>query len=134
MTPAFAISTLALSLGAIYGLACLVSPEFAARSVRLQADPERPGGYSEFRATFGGVFLGLHLAALAFILMPQKGGAVAAGVLAAGWIGAAIGRLAALFLDAEKVRNTSVNWKLVPFEMIMALAIAAPLLQGLLSN
>ena len=62
------VAAIALGLGALYGLACMISPTFASNSVRLKADPENPGGYAEFRATFGGVFFMLHITAL--VLLP----------------------------------------------------------------
>lgn len=134
MTILTIVSLIGLSLGAIYGLACLANPGFAASSVRLQANPDQPGGYAEFRATFGGVFLGLHLAAIAFLISSVSAAPVAAGVIAAGWFGAAIGRALALTMDGEQVANTSLNAKLIVLEVVMALAIASPLLQVLLSN
>ncbi len=134
MTLVTIISAIALGFGALFGLACFISPEYASRSVRLKADPERHGGYAEFRATFGGVFAGLHLAALAFLLASPTGGPAAAAAIAAGWAGAAIGRITAIVLDTAKVKNTSMNWKLIPLEVVMTLAIAAPLLQGWMSS
>lgn len=124
------LAAVGLGLGLLYSLACLVSPAFASESVRLQPDPDRPGGYAEFRATFGGVFGGLHLFALiALYTAPAMAAAYAAGVVACGWAGAMIGRLAAVSLDGDKVRNTQLNLKLALFEFVMALAIGAPLLQ-----
>jgi len=129
MSPIDIPALIALAFGAAYGLACLASPQFAATSVRLQADPARPGGYAEFRATFGGTLAGLHLMAIAiFLLWPGAVAAAAASVMAAGWLGAAIGRSAALLLDRDRAVNPSLNWKLVGLEILVGLALLTPLL------
>ncbi|MEL6244706.1 MAG: hypothetical protein AAFS03_04040 [Pseudomonadota bacterium] len=128
MAPLVWISVIALGLGAVYGAAALVSPSFAATSVRLQADPERPGGYAEFRATIGGVFFALHAYALFALLTGGASGP--ALTVAAGWIGAAIGRGTAIALDGNHAINPGYNAKLIGLELVFALAIAAPLLQA----
>ena len=53
------ISVVTLLFGAVLGLSAMFSPAWASRIVRLVEDPDplRPGGYSEFRATYGGLFL-----------------------------------------------------------------------------
>ncbi len=120
---------IALAFGALYGLACLASPQFAATSVRLQADPARPGGYAEFRATFGGTLAGLHLMAIAIlVLWPGPVAIAAAAVMAAGWLGAALGRSTALLLDRAHGVNPSLNAKLVLLEILVGLALLVPLL------
>ena len=57
------ISLITLLAGAVLGLSAMFSPAWASRVVRLVEDPDplRPGGYSEFRATYGGLFLFSHL-------------------------------------------------------------------------
>ena len=57
------ISVVTLLFGAVLGLSAMFSPAWASRIVRLVEDPDplRPGGYSEFRATYGGLFLFAHL-------------------------------------------------------------------------
>ena len=67
------LSALALLVGVGLGARALIDPAWAAKFVRLKAD-EQGGGQAEFRATFGGVFLGLHLAALLFTLLYLKSG------------------------------------------------------------
>ena len=122
------IAAVALSLGALYGLVSLLNPRFAAGSVRLQANPKRPGGYAEFRATIGGIFFALHAFALgALILYSETGPAF---TVAAGWIGAAIGRALAILLDGAHNIAPSYNAKLILLELVFTLAIAGPLLHG----
>ena len=64
---AWGLSALALAFGAALGVRALIDPDWAAKFVRLKPD-EQGGGFAEFRATYGGVFLGLHLVALVFTL------------------------------------------------------------------
>lgn len=131
MTPLDILAILALAFGALYGLACLANPQFAATSVRLQADPNRPGGFTEFRATFGGTLAGLHLMTIAIVLLFSGPVALAAiTVMAAGWFGAAFGRSASILLDQEKSVNPSLNWKLVALEIVVGLALILPLVQS----
>lgn len=127
---AWIVSALALAIGVYLGGRGLIDPKWASRLVRLQAD-EQGGGFAEFRATFGGVFLGLHLVGLAFALYylltghPVMGVAAigAVAVLSAGWGGAAFGRLIAIWRDAA---DTPFNRFSVVFEVLMATAIGAP--------
>lgn len=64
------IAAIALLFGAVIGLAALFAPDWAARTVRLVPDPApaMSGGYSEFRATYGGLFLFSHLMTLVLVL------------------------------------------------------------------
>ncbi|MEM9738460.1 MAG: hypothetical protein AAF829_01220 [Pseudomonadota bacterium] len=118
-----------LAFGALIGLGSLVSPAWAAGVVRLVEDPEKPGGYSEFRATYGGLLLMTHGVALYLFLTGDAIlGAIIALPLAAGWFGAAIGRTTSLLLDMEKLRSPAMNPTWIATELILGLAIAAPLL------
>ncbi len=127
---AWGLSVIALCFGVALGARALIDPKWAARFVRLKAD-EQGGGFAEFRATYGGVFLGLHLAALLLALRYLlSGGAlvgvVAAGALAAlcaGWAGAAFGRLVAILRDGA---DTKFNRISCGVEIAMALAIGMP--------
>jgi hypothetical protein len=65
---AWCLSALALAFGALLGLRGLIDPRWAQKLVRLRPD-EQGGGFAEFRATYGGVFLGLHAVALFFAVM-----------------------------------------------------------------
>lgn len=127
------VSLATLGFGALIGLRGLFDPEWAANVVRLQAstDPEKPGGYSEFRATYGGLFLMLHLSAL---IMTWKLPRVQTDILilaplSAAWIGAGMGRTFSLLLDKEQNRSSGLIPVWIPLEIFLGLAIFAPFLQ-----
>ena len=125
------IAALGLGFGAVLGLASLISPAWAAGVVRLVEDPapDRAGGYSEFRATYGGLLLLSHATAL--VLMIYTGdmlGALIALPFAMGWFGAALGRITSLLLDREKLRSAGMNPVWIASELAMGLAIGAPML------
>ena len=114
------------------GLGALLVPEWASGVVRLKADPAKGGGYSEFRATYGGLLLMVHGVALAIVLMtPAAGSALVVMPIAAGWLGAAIGRIVALAFDRAKLGNTRIIPIWMATEVGLALAIGAPVLQFL---
>ena len=127
---AWLLSALALVFGAGLGARALFDPHWAAKFVRLKPD-ERGGGFAEFRATYGGVFLLLHLAALAFTLFYLMGGEYVIGVaatgasaaIAAGWAGSALGRAIAIWRDKA---DTKFNRMSAGVEAAMALAIGMP--------
>jgi hypothetical protein len=127
---AWCLSALALAFGAGLGLRALFDPHWARKLVRLQAD-EQGGGFAEFRATYGGMFLGVHAVAFVFSLLWIMGGelvvgAVAAGAsacAAAGWAGASVGRVAAMIRDDAA---TPFNRMSAALEAVVALLIAAP--------
>ncbi len=127
---AWGVSALALVIGAALGARALIDPEWAAKFVRLKADGQG-GGQAEFRATFGGVFLALHAAALLLTGFYLLGGEYVIGVcatgatfvIAASWGGAAFGRAVAMWRDGA---DTSFNRVSVGVESAMAFAIAMP--------
>ncbi|MBL8547019.1 MAG: hypothetical protein JNL81_11185 [Hyphomonadaceae bacterium] len=127
---AWGVSALALMIGAGLGARALIDPEWAAKFVRLKAD-EQGGGQAEFRATFGGVFLALHAAALLLTGFYLLGGEYVIGVcatgaafvIAAGWGGAATGRAISMWRDGA---DTKFNRMSVGVEAAMAFAIAMP--------
>ena len=124
------LAMIALAFGAALGIGSLVSPAWAADVVRLVEDPDKPGGYSEFRATYGGFLFLLHATAL--LLMWISGptiGAFVAAPIAAGWFGAAIGRTISLLADMDKLRAPALNPVWIATELALGLAIIAPLLQ-----
>jgi len=129
---AWVLNALALAFGALLGARALIDPHWAARLVRLRADDAQPGGFAEFRATFGGVFLGLHGAALVLSLYWILNGIAvvgvcaigASGAVAAGWFGAAFGR--ALSLWRDKGTRTRFNLISIGVETLVGLLIAAP--------
>lgn len=127
---AWCVNALALGLGAALGARALIDPGWASRFVRLKPD-EQGGGFAEFRATYGGVFLAMHAVALAFTLAWIASGAGlvgvyaagAAAVLAAGWAGSAGGRALAIWRDRADTRFNRVS---AAVEAAIALAIASP--------
>tara|TARA_R110000796_G_scaffold95599_2_gene200966 strand:+ start:2416 stop:2835 length:420 start_codon:yes stop_codon:yes gene_type:complete len=132
------ISLVTLLFGAVLGLSAMFSPAWASKIVRLVEDPDplRPGGYSEFRATYGGLFLFSHLMTAVLILNlgsaePDILTTLVVLPLAAGWIGAGIGRLMSLVFDRPKNREAGLIPVWIPMEIILGLAIAAPFLQFL---
>lgn len=127
---AWGLNVIALALGAALGARALIDPKWAARFVRLKAD-EQGGGFAEFRATYGGVFLGLHAVTLFMSLKYLMGGEFVLGVaaaggcaaLSAGWAGAAFGRAIAIVRDKA---DTQFNRFSVVFELVMAAALGGP--------
>ncbi|HYD87214.1 MAG TPA: hypothetical protein VEA80_07055 [Vitreimonas sp.] len=137
MLIAWLLNVLALMFGAGLGARALIDPRWAARFVRLAPD-EQGGGFAEFRATYGGVFLGLHAAALLLALRYLLSGGALIGVaaagasaaLAAGWAGSAFGRAVAIWRDGADTRFNRLS---VVVEAGIALAIAAPWIAWLVS-
>lgn len=124
------LAIIGLGLGAALGLGALIAPEWASGVVRLKADPAKGGGYSEFRATYGGLLLMVHGAALIIVLItPPAGSALAVLPLAAGWFGAAIGRAVALVFDRAKLGDLRIIPIWMATEVALGLAIGAPVLQ-----
>jgi len=127
------ISSLTLGFGALIGFVSLINPAWGANVVRLQADPDplKPGGYSEFRATYGGLFLMLHLMALLLTLQIPRVGTdiLVLAPIAAAWIGAGLGRTISLVLDRSQNREAGLIPIWIPMEILLGLAIFAPFLQ-----
>lgn len=122
-------SLVGLFLGALMGLGSLISPAWAAGVVRLQPVEGKPGGYSEFRATYGGLLLLTHLTAL--VIMLYTGPYVSIFValpLALGWFGAALGRAVSLLLDAEKNGGAGMIPVWIPTEILLGVMIGLPIL------
>lgn len=125
------LSAAALLFCALIGLGALISPRWAQGVVRLLPDPapEKPGGYSEFRATYGGLLFMLHITALVILL--RVGGAFAIFAImpiAAGWFGAGMGRLISLLADEKQNRAPGMIPIWIATELALALAIASPVL------
>lgn len=129
MTLAWGLNVLALFVGVALGLRGLFDPKWVARLVRLREDG--PGGVAEFRATYGAMFIGLHIVALAMVGKYLLGGTYvvgvaasgAAAVLAAAWGGAAFGRVVSILRDGA---DTKFNRISVVFELAMAAFLGAP--------
>ena len=138
MTVGEIISRSTLLAGAVLGLSAMFSPAWASRVVRLVEDPDplRPGGYSEFRATYGGLFLFSHLMTAILVVNlgnsdPEILTSLVVLPLAAGWVGAGVGRLMSRIADRRKNREPGMIPVWIAFELIFGLAIAAPFIQSL---
>ncbi len=124
------VSALGLAFGAALGLGSLLNPDWAARTVRLVEDPARDGGYSEFRATYGGLLLMTHATALAaLVMLPPTLSTIGVVPLAAGWLGAAFGRTLSLILDGDRLRSRALIPVWIATEIGLAIAIGLPVLQ-----
>jgi hypothetical protein len=125
---AFWLSAIGLTIGAGMGLAGLLNPKWAANLVRLRDIPEKPGGFAEFRGTYGGLFLASHAVAL-FWVLPAFGGNLsetalgAVMVCGAMWIGTGVARVLSIALDKT---GGGFNHASVAFEFALGLAIVAP--------
>ncbi|MES1202310.1 MAG: DUF4345 family protein [Pseudomonadota bacterium] len=128
---AWLLTLLALSFGTYLGARALIDPKWAARLVRLKADDAQPGGFAEFRATYGGVFLGLHglalLITLHWVMYGQEVvGSLATGavlVLSAGWFGAAFGRAVSMWRDGTRTQFNVISCVI---EATIGLFLASP--------
>ncbi|MEM7328539.1 MAG: DUF4345 family protein [Pseudomonadota bacterium] len=125
------IAMIALGFCAALGMGALIAPKWAAGVVRLVADPDpdKPGGFSEFRATYGGLLLLIHLSALIILLqgglaLPYK--VFALFPVAMGWLGAGMGRLLSLVLDRTENRANGLIPVWIPMELVLGFAILAP--------
>ncbi|MET0182859.1 MAG: hypothetical protein ABW199_08245 [Caulobacterales bacterium] len=133
---AWIAAALALSVMGAIALRSLCDPKWGAKLVRLRDDPNHPGGFAEFRATFGGVFFASHAAAILLIVQyvrteRDQWGIYASGavlVLGAAYAGAAFGRVLSMFFD--KTRTPS-NISSTAFEAGAALMLWAPWIIGL---
>ena len=125
------IAIIALGFCAALGLGSLLAPKWAAGVVRLVADPdpEKPGGFSEFRATYGGLLLLIHLTVLIILLQGELAlqyKVFALFPVAMGWIGAGLGRLLSLVLDGKENRENGLIPVWIPLELALGFAILSP--------
>jgi hypothetical protein len=135
MAWAYLISGVGLLIGAGMGLYAMFNPRWAARLVRLRDDPERPGGFAEFRGTYGGLFFAAHAVALYWLWAFLHGGgdrvvahitlSGALSVCAALWLGTSVGRIVSIFADKT---GGGFNHASVVFEIVLGLTIASALL------
>jgi hypothetical protein len=96
----YLVSVATLAFGAGLGLKGLLDPVWAGKLVRLQPENGQPEGFAEFRSTLGGMFLGLHLAALLCVgLWKGDAGLAACVILSVGWLMTAVGRFVAYKKD-----------------------------------
>ena len=132
MPPIFElIAIIALGFCSALGLGAMFAPKWAAGVVRLVADPdpEKPGGFSEFRATYGGLLLLIHLSGLIILLQPHLAltyKIFALFPIAMGWIGAGMGRLLSLLMDKAENRSNGLIPVWIPMELALGFAILAP--------
>jgi hypothetical protein len=114
----------------------LTVPRWGASVVRLQPAADKPGGWSEFRASYGGMYVTLHGAVLLSVMMQEQAGmasVIASGfAVGAGWLGMAIGRAVSMVAD-HPVQNTRTgyNYLGIGFELVMAFALMAPFIRHL---
>jgi hypothetical protein len=124
----FIISAATLAFGAGLGLKGLFDPRWAGKLVRLQPENGQPEGFAEFRSTLGGMFLGLHLVALLFVIFGgSQAGVAACVILAAGWLFTAVGRFMALKMDEDCNHShvkTSIGIEVVAGLLILVWPIA----------
>ena len=121
------VALIACAIGGGLGAYAVVNPAWASKLVRLVPEHGKIEGQSEFRATYGGLFLGGHALAAWALLTGQDGAALAAAAVGAGWIGSGLGRTISLGMDRTA---TGLNFFNVAFELVLGLALAAPLLFG----
>lgn len=132
-----------LAIGAGMGLYAMIRPGWAAWLVRLNPDPGRPGGFGEFRATYGGLFFFTHALALVCLVLlatsPEGGQAplpeaAVFGMCAIGaamWWGTAIGRTFSLIADRQ---GLGFNAASIAFEAVMGALIASPIASALFAG
>ena len=129
------IAGLAALIGVAMGSASLIVPRWGASIVRLAPDPRWPGGWSEFRASYGGALAFAHLAVLMTLAMSGRAGEGSvigtSFALSLYWLGMALGRALSMTLDAERGTRTAYNGWAIVFEAAMGLALAAPFIAHL---
>ncbi len=123
-----------LGFGAFAGMIAVLRPAAIASSLRLQADPDKPGGFAEFRATFGGVFFMIHTTAIVCVAhLPPTASVFAILPIGMAWYGAAFARLASMVLDTQENGQGGINRYWVLLELVvgtMILSIIGQLIQG----
>lgn len=106
-------------LGALLGAVALTQPRYALRVMGLAA--ERTAGLSEYRA-FGGLLLASHAMTAVLLMQQPRIGACFAGALAAGWFGAAFGRV------VSRVRDGPAGvLGYLGLDLLLAVSLAVPL-------
>lgn len=131
ITAAYFLTLITLFLGTLLGFKGWFDPKWGADLVRLQPKDGQPEGVAEFRGTFGGMFAGLHLAALAIAVWGSRdAGIAAASVIAAGWLGTAAARVHSFTADAP-ARHPFVQQSII-IEIVVGMGVLAwPLAVGL---
>ncbi len=119
------VALVACVIGGALGAYAMINPVWASKLVRLVAYEGKVEGRSEFRATYGGLFLLGHAFAFWAVVTSQMGADLAAAAIGAGWLGSGIGRLVSIALDKAA---TPLNWFNVAFEAVLGLALFSPFL------
>ena len=118
---------IACAIGGGLGGYAMINPVWASKLVRLVPAEGKVEGKSEFRATYGGLFLLGHAFAAWALATAQPGAEMAAAASGSGWLGSGIGRLVSLALDKTA---TSLNWFNVIFEALLGALLLTPLALG----
>lgn len=106
------------------GLYAIFNPGWASKLVRVVAAPGQVEGKTEFRSTYGGLFFAAHAFA-AWMLVSHPSGAIATGVLGAGFLGSAVGRVISAIADKAGTKLTLFN---IGFEAVLGACLLLPLL------
>lgn len=126
------IAGLAALIGAGMGLLSFVRPRWGANVVRLSVRDDTPGGWAEFRASYGLGFAAIHAAVLLTLAMSAQAGegSVIGASFAASlyWFGMGIGRATSMALDAQHKTRTGYNLFSTGFEFVLGLMLAMPFL------
>ncbi|TGY90028.1 hypothetical protein E5163_02540 [Marinicauda algicola] len=124
------IAAIAALIGTAMGLASFVRPRWGANVVRLAVREDRPGGWAEFRASYGLGFALLHASVLLTLAMSAQAGEGSvigtSFAVAVYWLGMGIGRLTSMALDAGKGTRTGYNLFSVGFEFVLGAMLLAP--------
>lgn len=121
------IAVAACVIGGGLGAYAMVNPAWASRLVRLVPTEGQVEGRSEFRASFGGLFLGGHAFAAWTLTTAQPGAEMAAAALGLAWLGAGVGRTISLFADNAL---TNLNIFNVAFELSFGIGLLLPLIMS----
>ncbi|HEX5006414.1 MAG TPA: DUF4345 family protein [Hyphomonadaceae bacterium] len=121
------VALLACVIGGGLGGYALINPRWASKLVRLIPKEGRIEGKSEFRATYGGLFLGAHAFAFWVVLAAYPGAEFAAAGVGAAWLGSGLGRIVSIALDKT---GSGLNWFNVAFEAVLGLMLLSPLFFG----
>ena len=128
------LTMIGLAFGMLVGFIAFVRPHVIANTLRLQADPDRPGGYAEFRASFGGIFVMIHMTAFVFSMHLQQINpnlvVFVVAPIAMAWFGAAAGRCVSMVLDTEENGEGGINRYWVMLEVVVGLLISATFAQA----
>lgn len=116
---------IACALGGGLGAYAMINPAWVAKLVRLAPSDGKAEGKSEFRATYGGLFLLAHAFAAWALVTAQAGAELASATLGAAWLGSGAGRLLSFVLDKTA---TPVNWFNVFFEALLGALLLSPFL------